>query len=583
MNKKAFKQFVLISFIALFLFLVSCNKDNPGQNPDSGGAANPAKLTATVSKNYTVLLSWTALEGTLTLERKLKDDTEFTALADVTGKMSFEDVPVLDTLSYSYRLKSEAGSSETTIAIPAVSANPLTVAITGDSTKSVTQSIGPTGGTMTATGADGTTYTLTMPENALLSEREITLTPVSSIDNLPLSGGLLGAVQISPEIEFYNYATLSIQPASAAPANATVVSFAAENTGVEFYLLATAKTATTTLQAQQDDAPLPTLRLDRAGTYGAGAGTTEDVRGQVQNHPPTSPSSQTQQASFVDDVPLPTIPPREVFIAGDRERRIRNELSTGQGSLQDVFREYRQWLEYLRQNELEAGFLDRIKTLSKEMANKIGERFDELYQKCEQDPSVTKEMQSLVNWAQNYPALVQNLGQAWFSEARDRIKLCQPGTWQGNFTATVSNAAGAYTFTITDLIWTYEGQGETGTLRYLPTSASVDVQLNVQGCTANITNEALIDEGNNFLEINYQTVPATYVFAFDVRFSSEVICEGISLGVQTATQGFGGLNDLNPVLSNNNTEIMGSRTFTTGSGAATAKASGTYTFRKISE
>jgi hypothetical protein len=110
----------------------------------------------------------------------------------------------------------------------------------------------------------------------------------------------------------------------------------------------------------------------------------------------------------------------------------------------------------------------------------------------------------------------------------------------------------------------------------------VDVQLNVQGCTVTITNEALIDEGNNFLEITYQSVPATYLFAFDIRFSYEIICEGISLGVKTATQGFGGLNDLNPVLSNN-TEITGSRTFTTGSGAATAEASSNYTFRKIIE
>jgi hypothetical protein len=581
MNKKALKGFVLVSFLALFLFLVSCNKDNLGQNPDGGGTANPAKLTATVSKNYTVSLGWNAVAGTLMLERKLKDDTEFTALVDVTGKTSFEDFPVLDTLSYSYRLKSEVDSSEVSVTIPAVSANPLTVAIIGDSSKAVTQSIPTTGGSIVATGSDGTIYTLTIPEGALLSEREIALTPVSSINNLPLSGGLLGAVQISPEIEFYNYAKLTIQPGSTAAANTTVIGFAAENTGAEFYLLATEKTAKNALQAQQADESLPTLMLDRAGMYGAGVGTTEDVRSQVQNHPPTSPSSQIQQASFVDDAPLPTIPPREVFVAGDRERRIRNELANSQGSLQDIFREYRQWLEYLRQNDLEARFLDKIKSLSKDMANKINERFDELDQKCQQEPDVVKEMEALVNWASKYPALVQNLGEAFFNEARDRIELCQPGTWQGNFTATISNAAGAYTFRVNDLIWTYEGQGEGDVLRYLPTSTSVDVQLNLQGCTVNITNEELVDEGNNLLEINDQNVPATYLFAFDIRFSYEIICEGISLGVQTATQGFGGLNDLNPVLSNNNTEITGSITLTTGSGAATAEASSNYTFTKI--
>jgi hypothetical protein len=575
MNKKAFKGFVLVSLLALFLFLVSCNKDNLGQTPDGGGTANPAKLTATVSKNYTVSLSWTAVAGTVMLERKLKDDSEFVALAEVTGKTSFEDFPVLDTLSYGYRLKSEAGSSEVSVTIPAVSANPLTVAITGDSSKAVTQNIPTTGGSIVATGADGTIYTLTIPEGALLSEREITLTPVSSISNLPLSGGLLGAVQISPEIEFYNYAKLTIQPGSAA-ANTTAIGFAAENTGAEFYLLATEKTATNALQAQQADEPLPTLILDRAGTYGAGSGTAEDVRSQVQNHPPTSPSSQIQQASFVDDAPLPTIPPREVFVAGDRERRIRNELANSQDSLQDTFREYRQWLEYLRQNDLEARFLDKIKLLSKEMANKINQRFDELYQKCQQEPDVVKEMEALVNWASKYPALVQNLGEAFFNEARDRIELCKPATWEGTISYK-SDIPGLYSEQIVaNVTWTYVGdENVLGVVmqKYIPTGdATVTINNNLGGCTSTISN-AQIDTAEEFnrLYLDYSSTPPRYNFDLRVSFTQTQTCPG--LPTDTSDRILDMVPDDGVIVMN---EMKGSRTITTGSVTATNN----YTFTK---
>jgi hypothetical protein len=576
MNKKALKGFVLLSFLALFLFLVSCNKDNPGQNPDGGGVANPAKLTATVSKNYTVSLSWNTVAGTVMLERKLKDDPEFVALADVTGKTSFEDFPVLDTLSYSYRLKSEADSSEVSVTIPAVSANPLTVAITGDSSKAVRQSIPMTGGSIVATGADGTIYTLTIPEGALLSEREITLTPISSIDNLPLSGGLLGAVQISPEIEFYNYAKLTIQPGGTAAANTTVIGFAAENTGAEFYLLATENTATNALQVQQADESLPTLMLDRAGMYGAGVGTAEDARSQVQNHPPTSLSSQIQQASFVDDAPLPTIPPREVFIAGDRERRIRNELANSQGSLQDTFREYRQWLEYLRQNDLEARFLDEIKSLSKDMANKINERFDELDQKCQQEPDVVKEMEALVNWASKYPALVQNLGEAFFNEARDRIELCKPTTWEGtiNYKA---ESPGLYSEQIVaNVTWTYVGdESVLGVVmqKYIPTGdATVTINNDVGDCTSTISN-AQIDTAEEFnrLYLDYSSTLPRYNFDLRVSFTQTQTCPGIP--TDTSDRILDMVPDNGVIVMN---EMKGSRTITTGSVTATND----YTFTK---
>jgi hypothetical protein len=58
--------------------------------------------------------------------------------------------------------------------------------------------IGPDGGTVSASGVDGSRYHLQIPPGALDQEREITLTPVTSIANLPLSGGLRAAAHFEP-------------------------------------------------------------------------------------------------------------------------------------------------------------------------------------------------------------------------------------------------------------------------------------------------------------------------------------------------------------------------------------------------
>lgn len=77
-----------------------------------------------------------------------------------------------------------------------------------------------TGGSVTATGADGTTYTLTVPSGALVQPTTITLTPVTSLTGAP--GGLQHAmaVRAAPEgLTFAIPATLAIVPAAGAPAS----------------------------------------------------------------------------------------------------------------------------------------------------------------------------------------------------------------------------------------------------------------------------------------------------------------------------------------------------------------------------
>lgn len=78
--------------------------------------------------------------------------------------------------------------------------------------------VGPEGGAVTATGADGAEYSLSIPADALIEETEISLTPIISIDDLPMSGGFVAGVHFEPSgLELFRTATLTVTlPASPA-------------------------------------------------------------------------------------------------------------------------------------------------------------------------------------------------------------------------------------------------------------------------------------------------------------------------------------------------------------------------------
>ena len=130
-----------------------------------------------------------------------------------------------------------SGKPGNTSSIFQAAANPWNVSPVVDSTRSVTQVISAAnGGTITATAADGSVFTLTFPANALLSDESITMTPVQTISGLPLSGGFAAAVQVAPEgLELMNPATLTIQPATSVPAS-NQMGFGYEASGQDFYL-----------------------------------------------------------------------------------------------------------------------------------------------------------------------------------------------------------------------------------------------------------------------------------------------------------------------------------------------------------
>ena len=157
-----------------------------------------------------------------------------------------------------------------------------------DPSRAVSKLIPPEGGAVSAVAADGTQFTLTLPAGALVSEEEITLTPVGAIDRLPLSGGLSAAVQVEPEgLLLFQPATLLIE--SPVPiAAAQEITFAWRGTGEVFFLYPPKPLNTASI----------TLSLTHFSGYGAGRGTSADETAQLARlqHLPEDALAQELQA-----------------------------------------------------------------------------------------------------------------------------------------------------------------------------------------------------------------------------------------------------------------------------------------------
>ena len=101
--------------------------------------------------------------------------------------------------------------------------DPLDVAVVLDTEKMVEALIPVEGGSITATGADGTVYTLDIPADALLVETMIGLTPVTSVTGMPF-GTQTHAVQLSPDgLSLFNHVILTIAPTEDIPVAEQVV------------------------------------------------------------------------------------------------------------------------------------------------------------------------------------------------------------------------------------------------------------------------------------------------------------------------------------------------------------------------
>lgn len=86
--------------------------------------------------------------------------------------------------------------------------------ITTESGTSASATISSAGGSISTTSAAGIQYTLVVPRNALMTPTRITMTPITAVRKLPLSGGLAGGVAFEPAgLRFARAASLRVSVA----------------------------------------------------------------------------------------------------------------------------------------------------------------------------------------------------------------------------------------------------------------------------------------------------------------------------------------------------------------------------------
>lgn len=170
--------------------------------------------------------------------------------------------------------------------------NPLTVRASTDTAQSNSAVITIQGGSLSATSADGTQFTLTLPKDALLQDTKITLTPVTAVEGLPLSGGLVAAVQLEPDgLELLRPGTLTMELPKPLPSNDLLtVGFTYAGNGQEFHL------NPSSIQGQTI-----TQTLYHFSGKGSGQGTKTDVKNQQTKHPPTQADKRLLQ-DIIDKV-----------------------------------------------------------------------------------------------------------------------------------------------------------------------------------------------------------------------------------------------------------------------------------------
>jgi hypothetical protein len=156
------------------------------------------------------------------------------------------------------------------------------VSVTRDSAKAASAVIPAGGGTLTATGGDGSVFTLTIPDKALGGDEKITMTPLSAVTGLPFSGGLVAGVQLEPDgLQLFRMATLTIKPARSVPI-AKQVAVGYHGSGDNLYMQPLDRVAGISIHL---------LHFSGAGVA---SGITGEIEEQAKN-PPGDPADQAAQ------------------------------------------------------------------------------------------------------------------------------------------------------------------------------------------------------------------------------------------------------------------------------------------------
>jgi hypothetical protein len=180
-------------------------------------------------------------------------------------------------------LLAACGSPVTPSAAPSAAPSiPIALDITLEAGSAAAASIGAAGGTITAASAAGVTYEFVVPPLALLSATEITMTPVSAIGGLPLSGGFVAGVDFAPSgLVLAEPGTLTITANRQPAGDQRLVGFSYEDTPGSF-----------NLAAAKASAGAITIPVGHFSAAGAGFGTTQDIESMYMTNPTAPGTSQ---------------------------------------------------------------------------------------------------------------------------------------------------------------------------------------------------------------------------------------------------------------------------------------------------
>jgi hypothetical protein len=174
-------------------------------------------------------------------------------------------------------------ASKRTVAITPKPA-PLRVQPALDQARAAEADIGPEGGSLSVTAADGTRMTLDVPAEALISRQKITMTPLSGLSGSPVP--LAYGVHFEPSgLTLLRTATLTIQPAAPLPAD-QVAGFGYTAGGDEFHLQP--------VKGDGSALALAVRHFSGAGVARADAGARRDLAGA---HAPSGAGDAADQAA----------------------------------------------------------------------------------------------------------------------------------------------------------------------------------------------------------------------------------------------------------------------------------------------
>ncbi len=272
--------------------------------------------------------------------------------------------------------------------------NPLNVTIELDNARKTTGEVTPGGGTLSATAADGTTFTLIFPKNAVLSNLQISMTPISKIKDLPLTGGYVGAVHLEPEgMEFLEPVTLTIQATKPFDAS-KLKGFNSHEMGKEFYL-----------QPMSVSGQTITLQLMHFSNPGAAVATENDDDLLVPIVP-TDPRDRLEHDLADDEiVPLPNVKALEVYY--QRVKRKLEAARTETSTLKSAIREFLTWRKSISQENVEDKFKAEIFQGWTLVAQGIENAVDKAYTACAVNDNFRFVVDILgwISWVKNNPRL----------------------------------------------------------------------------------------------------------------------------------------------------------------------------------